>query len=489
MPARRNPDAALDDDNDDEAAAGTALYAAHQTTVYTPPPVLSSRIPKNAYGNLDIYTPSMVPPGGIHIPHPSTARAAKILGIDYADAVTGFSFKGRHGTAVIQGAVVAVECREAVETIIQKFEDEIAEAEEARRTFEALRMWRRLLAGLRIMERIGGYEIEGERDGVRIEMEKVDDDIEKEGDRGGGFLPDVDEEGLIEPTNGRMPATRHANDYVGEGGGFADDTFDAHLEAHDEEKGGGFIANSPSSHAASHDEDSPPSRHPTDHFINRIENDDRGGFYAYDIDEDAENAMHDVEGGGGFLDDESQEGDNGDGVMEVRAGDGTMEERPERDVGESVVGGDTNDNNDKIDKDESATIRHAETPNSFLPSLSSRPEPRAPEPAIPPPPRHPDPTAPIPPTSEPLASTAAGTPKTESSSDSELEEEREAREKEERECNDIAWQAEEVYRADQEWKRSQEVEMEFREEDEGESLLSHDPEDDESDEDDFEVCW
>jgi len=188
--------------DDDEENAGTSLYAFHQTAEYKPPPVVNGKIPKNVYGNLDLYVPSMVPAGAVHFKHPETQHAARLLGLDYADAVTGFAFKGRHGTAVIEGAVVASEYAEAVREILAGFEDERAQAAEARRSLEALRMWKRLLAGLRIRERIEGYEIEGERNVTYDEAMSQDDARSSEG--GGGFLPDSAGEPFAEPTAGRV---------------------------------------------------------------------------------------------------------------------------------------------------------------------------------------------------------------------------------------------------------------------------------------------
>lgn len=188
-----------DDDN-----PGTTLYAPYQTTLYAAPAVMDGRIPRNVYGNIDVYVPTMIPRGGAHIPHSETARAARIIGIDYADAVTGFSFKGRHGSAITDGAVVAAEYREAVEEVIRAFEDERAQAEEDRRTLAALKVWKRFLVGLRIRERIEGYDIEGERDtAIRYAMEEAKDEDEDEDgddDEGGGFLPDRDADEIARPT-------------------------------------------------------------------------------------------------------------------------------------------------------------------------------------------------------------------------------------------------------------------------------------------------
>ncbi|KAK5007343.1 hypothetical protein LTR16_005741, partial [Cryomyces antarcticus] len=133
--------------------------------------------------------------------------AARVVGIDYADAVTGFQFKGRHGTAVTQGVVVAAEYRDAVEAVINGFEYAREEKEEAKRTAESLRMWKRFMVALRIMERVKGYEVDGEEkqssreEEVKREMEKVDEGDE---DGGGGFFPDRDQEEVAVPTASRF---------------------------------------------------------------------------------------------------------------------------------------------------------------------------------------------------------------------------------------------------------------------------------------------
>lgn len=165
VPSRRRKELVeeSDDITGEEGKVGMALYSYDQTKQYSAPPVVHGRIPKNSYGNLDIYVPSMIPEGGVHIPHPDTSRAARVLGVDYADAVTGFTFKGRHGTANIRGAVIAKSCRDAIEEVIGAFEIERQEEEETRKVLEILRMWRKFFVGLRIRERIKGYEMEGEK--------------------------------------------------------------------------------------------------------------------------------------------------------------------------------------------------------------------------------------------------------------------------------------------------------------------------------------
>ena len=211
--------------SEDDENAGTAMYAAFQTVPYQAPPVLRGRVPKNLYGNIDIYVPSMVPPGGAYIAHPDTARAAKLIGVDYSDAVTGFEFKGRHGTAVIRGAVVALEYQEAVQEVITGFEYERALEAEEQRGLEALRMWKRFFAGLKIRERIAGYEIEGEKGAIREEIEDLDQNTDEEDDgllHGRGHLTEA------EHTTVHPSAAVEEYDYE-YGGGFIDNDSDENM--------------------------------------------------------------------------------------------------------------------------------------------------------------------------------------------------------------------------------------------------------------------
>lgn len=192
VPAQGNKNAATSrDEEDDLYAAETALYAEYQTELYKAPPVMGGRVPRNAYGNLDIYAPNMVPAGGVHVKRPDAAQAAKILAIDYAPAVTGFDFKGRHGTAVFQGIVIASEYHAAVELVTDGLEDERRLSELAAKSAEALRLWRHFLLRLRIRERVKGYAVEGD---VEPNTYTDDQNSEPPDDTDGGFLPESEHE-------------------------------------------------------------------------------------------------------------------------------------------------------------------------------------------------------------------------------------------------------------------------------------------------------
>lgn len=234
-------DAADEDEEQEDQSRG--LYAVFQTELYLPPPVIAGQVPKNAYGNIDVYVPSMIPAGGVHIRHAEAKYAARQLNIDYADAVTGFQFKGRHGTAVVQGVIIAAQYQEAIEAVIQGMQDVREDAVNKARSFEALRLWKTFLIGLRIRERVNEYKIPGQDDGEKKEEEDDDedeDDIQAEIDAemrqyderaaeeegGGGFFFEPDEQPARPTASGNF---QYTDQY--EGGGFLPD----------DDEGGGFM--------------------------------------------------------------------------------------------------------------------------------------------------------------------------------------------------------------------------------------------------------
>ena len=130
------------------------LYARNQTEWIIPPPIEDGRIPKNAYGNIDCFVPTMVPRGAVHIPLRKTVMICKKLGIDYAEAVTGFEFGNKMAVPVIEGVVVAEKHENLVIDRWEKEEKERKIKEEGKREKMALGTWRKLLMGLRIIQRV-----------------------------------------------------------------------------------------------------------------------------------------------------------------------------------------------------------------------------------------------------------------------------------------------------------------------------------------------
>lgn len=182
------------------------LYAKYQTEYIIPPPIRDGIIPKNDYGNIDCFVPRMVPQGAVHVPWPATVRICKKLGIDYAEAVTGFEFGSKMAVPVIQGVVVAAENGDLLKDAWMAEEAERQKKDQLKAEKRILQTWRKFLFGLRIAERVreeyGGGEDDTERDAHNpfanrrratspAQREVSEDPV----DRGGGFLLPGEDDG------------------------------------------------------------------------------------------------------------------------------------------------------------------------------------------------------------------------------------------------------------------------------------------------------
>lgn len=118
---------------------------------------------------------------GFQFTYPCSWARIRILTLQ-----TGFEFKNRQASASINGIIVAAEYRDAVEVVLEGLLDEKNEAEEFKKSIEALKRWRRFLMALRIRERLGILP----RD-AKSEVEKVvveDNEVKNNVDTGGGFF-------------------------------------------------------------------------------------------------------------------------------------------------------------------------------------------------------------------------------------------------------------------------------------------------------------
>ena len=221
-----------------EAASGEkmlqGLYSWDQTDWIIPPPIVNGIIPKNGYGNMDVYVRSMVPVGAVHIPLRRTKEICRRLGIDYAEAVTGFEFGARMAVPIITGVVIAEENEEMVLEQWERDEAERARKEDEKRTKAALGMWRKFLMGMRIVERVREEYGDDVDDNVDVlnpwinknskgkDAEKIEEEMQRrlldqhDEDMAGGFLPEGHHE--EEPAQSFFPM-RHDDD-DDDGGGF-----------------------------------------------------------------------------------------------------------------------------------------------------------------------------------------------------------------------------------------------------------------------------
>lgn len=199
------------------------LYSKNQTDWIIPPPIENGVIPRNAFGNIDIYVPTMVPKGAVHLPLKGSAKLCRKLEIDFAEAVTGFAFGKQRAVPVLTGVVVAEEHEMLVRDAWKAEQKEIKRKEDIKRVGTSLTTWRKMLLALRVLDRIRGsgsdetdpFAARAQPAGGASAAAEVDDD-----DMGGGgfFRPGYNEE---EVPQQRSKAARHTDDGV-EGGGFLD---------------------------------------------------------------------------------------------------------------------------------------------------------------------------------------------------------------------------------------------------------------------------
>ncbi|QRW27093.1 DNA repair protein RHP42 [Rhizoctonia solani] len=151
---------------EDEGEVMVGMYAEWQTELYKSPPVIDGKIPTNDFGNIDLYVPTMLPEGAVHIPQKGCAKVARKLGINFAEAVTGFEFRNRQATPIITGIVIAAGNEQVfLEALASHIRLEQAK-EATKRRERVLQRWTRLVQGLRIVQRVNEQYSGDNRPGI-----------------------------------------------------------------------------------------------------------------------------------------------------------------------------------------------------------------------------------------------------------------------------------------------------------------------------------
>lgn len=130
------------------------VFGKWQTETYIPPPAVDGKVPRNEYGNVELFKPWMLPKGTVHIPITGLNRVAKKLGIDCASAMVGWEFSGGGCHPVFDGFVV---CEEFQDTLMDAWNADVEEKEKKaaeKKTKKALDNWRKLIRGLLMHEKI-----------------------------------------------------------------------------------------------------------------------------------------------------------------------------------------------------------------------------------------------------------------------------------------------------------------------------------------------
>ena len=130
------------------------LFGKWQTEINIPPPAKDGKVPRNEYGNVELFKPWMLPKGTVQLHAPGLHRVARKLGIDCAQAMVGWDFSGGRAHPCFDGYVV---CEEFQDTLMDAWNAENEERERKaaeKKTKRALDNWKKLIRGLAMHEKI-----------------------------------------------------------------------------------------------------------------------------------------------------------------------------------------------------------------------------------------------------------------------------------------------------------------------------------------------
>ncbi|CAN7937715.1 unnamed protein product [Ixodes hexagonus] len=148
------------------------LFGLWQTEPYMPPIAFGGKVPRNEWGNVELFKSCMLPVGTVHLRAPALGRVAAKLNIDCVPAVVGFEGHGRGVHPVFDGWVV---CEEFADTLMMAWREEQANIsnrqEEAsappslsKRQKRVFGNWRRLIKGVLIRAHLRDKYLGGDGD-------------------------------------------------------------------------------------------------------------------------------------------------------------------------------------------------------------------------------------------------------------------------------------------------------------------------------------
>nr|XP_033781830.1 DNA repair protein complementing XP-C cells isoform X2 [Geotrypetes seraphini] len=141
-------------DPEKQDASDLALFGLWQTEDYQPPVAVDGKVPRNEYGNVYLFKPSMLPIGCCHLQLSNLHRVARKLDIDCVPAVTGFDFHCGFSHPVTNGYIVCEEHKDALLSAWDNEQANIERKEKEKREKRALSNWKLLVKGLLIRERL-----------------------------------------------------------------------------------------------------------------------------------------------------------------------------------------------------------------------------------------------------------------------------------------------------------------------------------------------
>ncbi|XP_049538626.1 DNA repair protein complementing XP-C cells-like [Anopheles darlingi] len=130
------------------------LFGYWQTEDYIPPEPVNGIVPRNAYGNIEIFKDCMLPKGTVHLKHYGLSHICRKLGIDYAVAVVGFGVHAGGNHPVFDGIVI---CEEHRDRLLEAWEEHQLDSEQRKRQKKeqkVLAHWVKLVKGVLVRNRL-----------------------------------------------------------------------------------------------------------------------------------------------------------------------------------------------------------------------------------------------------------------------------------------------------------------------------------------------
>ncbi|XP_077981507.1 DNA repair protein complementing XP-C cells-like [Glandiceps talaboti] len=141
-------------DMESKAEPKVAVYGRWQTEEYIPPPAVDGKVPRNEHGNVELFLPTMLPKGTVHLQIPGLNRVARKLDIDCAPAMVGWDFHGGFSHPLYDGFVVCEEFQETLVDAWQQDQQEMERKAREKREKRVYKNWKLLIKGLLIKERL-----------------------------------------------------------------------------------------------------------------------------------------------------------------------------------------------------------------------------------------------------------------------------------------------------------------------------------------------
>ncbi|XP_052284876.1 DNA repair protein complementing XP-C cells homolog isoform X2 [Dreissena polymorpha] len=139
---------------EDPEANDLELFGKWQTEVYIPPPAVDGKVPRNAHGNVEMFLPTMLPAGTVHLKIPGLNKVAKKLDIDCAPAMVGWDHHCGFSHPLMDGWIVCEEFKDILLAAWDEEQEILREKEAEKREKRVYDNWRKLIRGLLIRERL-----------------------------------------------------------------------------------------------------------------------------------------------------------------------------------------------------------------------------------------------------------------------------------------------------------------------------------------------